>query len=1025
MVNEFVGNLPNADNERLQRLEARIMSHGRSGNVVTSVGFASTSPTPAGPRAKETQEALGERSSSSFGSSVSRTIPGIEKVSATPGGGAPPASPDEEHQSSIQNDAPTPNQQQRKRKYATAVAQHTPEKHHSSQYTDGENDGDNNGEEESVQKTPQSSSRQRRRRNDSSPSPSTDNQKGNSDQNEPPSTILSSSENLTTSDKPRAISSSNSLGNSQHLRRRGSLIDGNASKSNQDQQVNLNNAHEVLMRHNSKSQEEASYVSMERSNTSSRGELSGITNGATSRTSGRYNSPGPNGANTSSSGVGSKSALRKALKNQPQIKHYFSAKNSNNTSTSASASTPAPAVTSQHAAVAQTPGTPSAAPTPAPSTSSTDESQVPSTSRSISKTPGRTNSMNVGASKGASKEPSASNGPVTPLRRSHSCSSSSHSHSNNTPAKSPKDLVPSAEVERLKRLAATKDEELARLRNLIEVKEGQAREYEDDLRRTQNDYHDYQTKVAKSLEDLLRKADQERLRKLRQKIVEDGFRLGRLVVQRHGFGPRAKLSETWEEGENFRDIRARQLDVLERRDDLEKKKKAVAKLVRQRRANADPGETSLIDLEAIEMEESIKVELGNLKRIEQELVEERARVDLEKLVYLQSLRRLREEDASRFNRQPVLNNRYLLRELLGKGGFSEVWKGFDLVELRDVAVKVHELNSSWNDVKKASYLKHATREYKIHLSLQHARIVQLYDVFEIDANSFATVLEFCEGTDLEFHLKHRKKLPEREARSILLQILSGLRYLSSGGELSLEDFGGRPSSAADVGRENYVANENSAGASGSEQHHGWSHDNHHEDGMLDEHGHPLEGTNGGALPASSSPFGVTGHFAQPQSKRRPCIIHYDLKPGNILFDGSGGIKITDFGLSKIMEPADTESTGIELTSQGAGTYWYLPPECFRLTGPPPKISSKVDVWSTGVIFYQMLYGMRPFGEGMTQEKVLQQGTITRAFQVDFPEKPQVSNEAKEFIRRCLTYSQEYRPDVKTICQDAYLRQKRV
>lgn len=49
---------------------------------------------------------------------------------------------------------------------------------------------------------------------------------------------------------------------------------------------------------------------------------------------------------------------------------------------------------------------------------------------------------------------------------------------------------------------------------------------------------------------------------------------------------------------------------------------------------------------------------------------------------------------------------------------------------------------------------------------------------------------------------------------------------------------------------------------------------------------------------------------------------------------------------------------MELTSQGAGTYWYLPPECFEIGKQPPKISSKVDVWSVGVIFYQMLFGKR-------------------------------------------------------------------
>ncbi|RYH08154.1 hypothetical protein EON65_41155 [archaeon] len=41
---------------------------------------------------------------------------------------------------------------------------------------------------------------------------------------------------------------------------------------------------------------------------------------------------------------------------------------------------------------------------------------------------------------------------------------------------------------------------------------------------------------------------------------------------------------------------------------------------------------------------------------------------------------------------------------------------------------------------------------------------------------------------------------------------------------------------------------------------------------------------------------------------------------------------------------------------------YLPPECFARGPEPPRISSKVDVWSVGIIFYQMLYGYRPYGE---------------------------------------------------------------
>ncbi len=68
-------------------------------------------------------------------------------------------------------------------------------------------------------------------------------------------------------------------------------------------------------------------------------------------------------------------------------------------------------------------------------------------------------------------------------------------------------------------------------------------------------------------------------------------------------------------------------------------------------------------------------------------------------------------------------------------------------------------------------------------------------------------------------------------------------------------------------------------------------------------------------------------------------------------NNSGEIKITDFGLSKQMhDDIFDEDDGMDLSSPGAGTYWYLPPEVFVQGPNPPKISSKVDVWSVGCKF---------------------------------------------------------------------------
>ncbi|CAM9966466.1 unnamed protein product, partial [Discosporangium mesarthrocarpum] len=369
----------------------------------------------------------------------------------------------------------------------------------------------------------------------------------------------------------------------------------------------------------------------------------------------------------------------------------------------------------------------------------------------------------------------------------------------------------------------------------------------------------------------------------REKLARDCLEIGRIVSARTGqVGGRAL--DAWEDGSLAKDLRRRAGELLARKTKLEARRRAVAKFLKG--GGGEDLSQLLQRLEAYEEEESVRMHLAGLKREESALQEERRNLEARKLSHIRELKRVQYEDKSPFSRRPTLNNRYILLNLLGKGGFSEVWRAFDLQESEEVAVKVHQLNNQWSDAQKQSYVRHATREYQIHQQMRHPRIVSLTDVFEISHDSFATVLELCRGTDLERRLRERKTLPEKDARALVLQIARGLLYL------------------------------NTAQGEGEEQ--------------------------------------------------RRAIIHYDLKPGNILFDENGDVKITDFGLSKIVDEDSGGGTSMELTSQGAGTYWYLPPECFVTGKTPPRISSKVDVWSLGVIFFQMLYGTRPFGEGQTQ-----------------------------------------------------------
>ncbi len=87
------------------------------------------------------------------------------------------------------------------------------------------------------------------------------------------------------------------------------------------------------------------------------------------------------------------------------------------------------------------------------------------------------------------------------------------------------------------------------------------------------------------------------------------------------------------------------------------------------------------------------------------------------------------------------------------------------------------------------------------------------------------------------------------------------------------------------------------------------------------------------------------------------IVHRDIKPENILLDRRGNVKIADFGLAKLLGATTSDFT-LTGSRQVVGTLRYLAPEQME---KPLEVDHRADIYSLGVVFYEMLTGELPLG----------------------------------------------------------------
>jgi serine/threonine-protein kinase len=125
------------------------------------------------------------------------------------------------------------------------------------------------------------------------------------------------------------------------------------------------------------------------------------------------------------------------------------------------------------------------------------------------------------------------------------------------------------------------------------------------------------------------------------------------------------------------------------------------------------------------------------------------------------------------------------------------------------------------------------------------------------------------------------------------------------------------------------------------------------------------------------------------------VVHRDIKPANILITRDGKIKIADFGIAKIDSSLLTQAGAV------MGTPTYMPPEQFM----GAEVDRRADIYSTGVILYQFLTGLRPFTGGVisVMHQVINQEPIPPS-QIN----PNVPEQLDEVVKKAMAKKPEDR-----------------
>lgn len=146
------------------------------------------------------------------------------------------------------------------------------------------------------------------------------------------------------------------------------------------------------------------------------------------------------------------------------------------------------------------------------------------------------------------------------------------------------------------------------------------------------------------------------------------------------------------------------------------------------------------------------------------------------------------------------------------------------------------------------------------------------------------------------------------------------------------------------------------------------------------------------------------------------IIHRDIKGANILVDNKGGIKISDFGISKKMEASTILGGSANAKNRPSlqGSVFWMAPEVVKQTA----YTRKADIWSLGCLVVEMLTGTHPFPDCSQLQAIFKIGGAKIS-----PTIPDhASPDAKTFLQQTFEVEYDKRPDAETLLFSPFLNQ---